>query len=326
MRAGAAIGLLLVGSLPSAAQCQITPEATSQIRNVIGERIEALTVLGGDSGLAAGNFRSTGSFPVEERTDASLGTTKIGGAGEIGDPQPLGALDIAFQPRLQGNMGFIDATNYLHSQLLEGDISKLRGYEVEFGGGARFWLSDHLSLAPSLMGIYGYMSNSYTANSAYMRANLARATQLGVVDWNVNTGTLVGSLNVQYLIRWNRTIITLSSQPIYYRSVTLNSSTASLSVSGESGSLTDKIDIDIPMGKQLFGHELRTGGYFSRNDLFGDINRGLDVRYFYELHGRLVLDFLNQLWKVQWLGIGASYLWGPNVTGWSAGADVTFRF
>jgi hypothetical protein len=298
----------------------------SQIRNVIGDRIEALTVLGGDSGLASGNFRSTGRFPVEESTDASLGTTKLGGAGEIGEPQPLGALGIGFQPRLQGNIGSLDSTNYLHAPLLEGDISKFRGYELEFGGGARFWLSDHLSLAPTLMGIYGYMSNSYTANSAYMRANLARATELGVVDWDVNTWTLVTSLNVQYLFRLNRTIITLSSEPIYFHTGTLNSSTANLSVSGDSGSLADKIDVDIPLGEQLFGHELRTGGYFSRSDLFGDIDRGLDVRYFYELHGRLVLDFLNQLWKVQWLGIGASYFWGPNVTGWAAGADVTFRF
>jgi len=40
----------------------------------------------------------------------------------------------------------------------------------------------------------------------------------------------------------------------------------------------------------------------------------------------VVLDFLNQLWKGQWIGIGASYLWGPNITGWSAGLDVVFRF
>ena len=45
-----------------------------------------------------------------------------------------------------------------------------------------------------------------------------------------------------------------------------------------------------------------------------------------ELHGRLVMDFLNQFWKVQWIGVGASYLWGPNITGWAVGADVAFRF
>lgn len=50
------------------------------------------------------------------------------------------------------------------------------------------------------------------------------------------------------------------------------------------------------------------------------------MQHLYEIHGRLVLDFLDRLWKVNWLGIGASYAWGPNITGWTAGADVKFKF
>jgi len=29
---------------------------------------------------------------------------------------------------------------------------------------------------------------------------------------------------------------------------------------------------------------------------------------------------------VQWIGLGASYLWGSNFEGYSIGADVAFRF
>ncbi len=29
--------------------------------------------------------------------------------------------------------------------------------------------------------------------------------------------------------------------------------------------------------------------------------------------------------KVQWIGIGGSYVWGTHVTGWTVGADVAFR-
>ena len=50
------------------------------------------------------------------------------------------------------------------------------------------------------------------------------------------------------------------------------------------------------------------------------------MQHLNEIHGRIVLDFLNQLWKVQWLGLGASYIWGTNITGWTVGADVAFRF
>ena len=45
-----------------------------------------------------------------------------------------------------------------------------------------------------------------------------------------------------------------------------------------------------------------------------------------EIHGRLVVDVLKQFWKAQWIGVGASYIWGPNIMGWAIGADVAFRF
>jgi len=67
----------------------MTPSQASQIRDAIGDRIEALTILGGDSGTAAATFRSTGRFSFGETTDATLGITKFGGSGDIGDPQPI---------------------------------------------------------------------------------------------------------------------------------------------------------------------------------------------------------------------------------------------
>jgi len=69
-----------------------------------------------------------------------------------------------------------------------------------------------------------------------------------------------------------------------------------------------------------------TGGYFRRAELFGDSRDGLNVDHINEVHGRLVLDFLHRLWKFQWIGIGASYLWGTNISGWAVGADIAFRF
>jgi hypothetical protein len=58
----------------------------------------------------------------------------------------------------------------------------------------------------------------------------------------------------------------------------------------------------------------------------GNSKDGLNTRHLDEFHGRMVLDFLNQLWKVQWIGVGGSYFWGSNFSGRSVGADVAFRF
>jgi hypothetical protein len=322
-------GVVAMGAafvLPGGACAQITPAEASQVRNAIGNRIEALTILGGDFGIAAANFRSTGKFEFGNSSDATLAVTKLGGAGEIGDPQPLGDLPIGWQPRVQGNMGWLDGTQQLHSDPLAGDSTHIKAYGIEFGGGARFWVNDRLSFAPTIMGLYGHMSQTYTANSAFMRANLQEAQQLGLIDWTVDTWTFITGVDFQYRFTWDRTIITLSSNPVYYHTETFQVSNPHIQVNGNSQTWANILDVDIPMGVQLFGHELRTGGYYRWTGLYGAINEGLHESSLNEVHGRLVLDFLNQLWKVQWLGIGGSYLWGGNITGWTVGADVVFRF
>jgi hypothetical protein len=325
-RRGAAAAWVLIALFPCAARCQITPNQANAIRTGIENRVEALTILGGDFGLSDGSFRFRARLqPGNASTNVVSSVTKAGGDGDIGDPRPLGHLNIGWQPRLQGNMGYLVST-YPGSGVRASDSSEYTTYAIEFGGGARFWLSDQFSLAPTLMGLYGHTSNNYTARSAFIVANRALATRLGLIDWSVDTWTLRPALNVQYVIRLYRTIITLSSDPTYFYTDDFHSSNPNVQINGSSGSVANKIDVDVPLGIELYGHELRSGGYLSRTDLFGDLRSGLGVDHMNEIHGRLVLDFLNQYWKFQWIGVGASYLWGPNITGWTVGADVAFKF
>jgi hypothetical protein len=289
-------------------------------------RIEALTILGGDFGLASGQFHSTGQYVAGTGIETDMSVFKFGGAGDVGDPQPLGALPIGWQPRVQGSMGWIDTAGHLETGALAGDESEFHAYAIQFGGGARFWLNDALSVAPTVMGMYGHTSNTFEANNLYTRANVRQIASLGLIDWEVDTWTVRPGLNVQYLLTFGRTIVTLSSDGAFFDTESFSSSSKRLSVLGTSGSWDNTLDIDVPLGVLLFDHELRTGGYLSRTDLYGGLRDGLQVEHINELHARLVLDFLGQLWKVQWIGIGGSYLWGTAITGWTLGADVMFRF
>ena len=319
--------LLLLGLLPRAGRCQISPDQANLFRTGIENRIEALTILGGDFGLAGGSFRSGSNLqPGQVSSSVEFDVTKGGGAGDVGDPRPLGDLNVGWQPRLQGNMGYLESRYLPRAGLLANDTNEFTTYAIEFGGGARFWLSDRFSLAPTLMGLYGHTSNDYAARSAFMRTNQILATQLGLIDWRIDTWTLRPALDLQYVITWDRSIIALSSDPTYFHTEGFNSSNANVKIHGDSGSLANKIDVDVPLGVELYGHELRSGGYLSRTELFGDLKSGLGVQHMNEIHGRIVLDFLNQFWKFQWIGLGASYVWGTNISGWTVGADVAFRF
>jgi Solitary outer membrane autotransporter beta-barrel domain len=309
-----------LGLSPHGAQCQITSGQADGIRNDIGRSVEALTILGGDYGLAGGSYKFTGS------NDARIDVTKFGGAGDVGDPKKLGNLDITWQPTLQGSMGYVEAKDHIHSGLLSGGTNDIKTFAIQFGAGVRFWLNSHLSLAPSLMAMYGRTSSEYEAPPGFTQANLTRATRLGLIGWDEGTWTLRPAVNIQYQFNWNRTVVTLSSDPTYFHTESFKSSNSEDIVDGNAGSLADRIDVDIPLGRHLLGRELHTGGFIGRTELFGDLEDGLGTQHLYEAHGRLVLDFLNRLPAVQWIGVGGSLLWGANFSGWTVGADVMFRF
>jgi hypothetical protein len=268
----------------------------------------------------------SGEVSPGERADERLSGTKFGGAGDIGDPKPLGDSRIGWQGRLQGDMGQLDWTDDLRSPLLNGDTSKFTAKANEFGGGARFWFGESLSVAPSLMGVYGHVSNGYYARSSFARSNYDELRKLGLIDWHVDVWSVRPAVNVQYLAKLDRTVITLSSDLTYFHTEGFDKSSAHVKVGGNSGFVTNKVDVNVPLGIRIEGHELEAGGYLSRTDLLGDLESGLGVQHLNEVHGRVVLDFLNQLWKFQWIGVGTSYIWGTDVHGWAAGVDVAFRF
>ncbi|HEX4266637.1 MAG TPA: hypothetical protein VHY36_02040 [Steroidobacteraceae bacterium] len=320
------MALPLLSALPAPTQAQgISPAQAALIRNVIGARVEAMTILGGDFGLSDGSFHSTGALDGMG-ADVDTSVTKVGGDGDVGDPMPLGDLNIGWQPRLQGSMGYLESSDHLQARPLGGDTSELKTFAIEFGGGARFWTSQNLSFAPTVMALYGHTDNTYFAYSQFGRQDLAYLQQLGLADWSVDTWSVRPAVNVQYIVPLERALITFSSDPTGFFTHGFNRSNVREKVGGDSGLVVNKIDVDIPLDVELYGHELRSGGYLSRTDLFGDLKEGLGVEHVNEVHARLVLDFLNQLWKLQWLGVGASYLWGTNINGWTVGADVAFRF
>ena len=322
-----ALSVLLGGALVnSSARADITPDQAQAIQSAISSRVEALTIFGGDYGLAGGNFVSRGKHAAGSPVDADLSVNKFGGGGDIGDPRPIGDSSVGWLPILQGNVGSLEAKNHVESGLLAGDTNQFKSFALEFGGGLRLFFADAFSIAPTISALYGHTSNDYSAVSAFMQANAAKATQLGLVNWVVDTWTVRPALNVQYVFKWDKTTITLSSDPTYFHTGTFRTDNANVKVRGDSWTIANTLDVDVPLGMQLFGYELHTGAYFSRTDLSGGVEQGLDFEHLYEIHSRVVLDFLNRWWKLNWVGIGASYLWGPNITGWTVGADVKFKF
>src|SRR5262249_13448947 len=162
-----------------------------------------------------------------------------------------------------------------------------RTFGIEFGGGVRLWLTHAFSVAPSLMAMYGHTAESYTAHSAFILQNLAQALELGLISSRIETWTLRPALNAQYIINWNRTIVTVFADAAHFHTEDFYSSNSFVRILGNSQTFGGTVDVDIPLGVALHGHELRSGGYYSHTELSGDLKKGLNVDSTNEVHGRI---------------------------------------
>jgi hypothetical protein len=303
---------------PAFAQ-SIPQPAIDQFNSVIGDRVELATILGGDYGAGGGIYSFRGG------SVADLAVGKIGGGGNIASPRPLGDTGIRWAPVLLGNLGTIAAANQFNSGFLQGNNSEYDVYAVQGGGGARFYFNEHLSLAPTISGIYGHTKNDFQPHNAV--GDFIKTAGAGnYVDWDIDTWTIAPSADLRYEWLWGRTAFELSSRYNYFHTESFYSSSSVIDINGDSHTLVTKIDVDLPLGVSLFNHELHTGGFFSSTRLFGGAARGLDSDHFYTANARFVMDFLGKVWKLRWLGIGASYFFGNHFDGWSAGVDVQFQF
>ena len=311
--------LLTFLPLSTLAQSGVPPEAVEQFNHVIGSRVEAATILGGDFGASSGIYSFRGG------TLADLSISKLGGSGEVAAPRPLGPGGLKWAPVLQGNLGHLIAENEFKTGYLQGNRMIYDVLAVQLGGGARFYFTDHLSLAPTFSGIYGHTENEFKPQNAV--GDAVKAAARGTfVDWQIDTWSVMPSLDGRYEWNWERTAFAFNSRYTFFHTESFASSSPVISVNGDSHTWENKLDVDVPLGWKCCGRELHTGGFFARTELFGGAADGLNEDHLYTVNGRVVLDLLGHAWKVNWLGAGYSYFWGDHFGGWSAGLDLRFKF
>ena len=323
MRAGsesrAEMWLTLVGLSAHAQAPVVPPEAVEQFQQVVGNRAETAIILGGDYGATGGIYSFRGGKVAE------LSVSKLGGGGNIASPRPLGWGEIEWAPVLQGNLGHFTADNDFPGGYLQGNRLVYDVLAAQGGAGARFYLTEHFSLAPTISSLYARTENAFMAQNA--RGDMVKAAASGTfVDWTIESWSVQPAFDLGYEWHWDRAIFEFSSHYNYFHTESFHSTSPVASVNGNSQTWENKLDADVPLGWKVFGRELHTGGFIARTELFGGIAAGLNGNHFYTVNSRFVLDLLGHLWKVRWLGVGASYFLGDKFSGWSAGLDLRFQF
>jgi len=309
----------LIASRASAQLPAVPPAAVQQFQQVVGDRVELVSILAGDYGAAGGIYTFRGG------NVADISISRIGGRGDVASPQPIGVGDLQWAPVLQGSIGWVSAENEFNTGYLLGNRTTYDMLAVAGGGGVSLYLTDRLKLSSTIGGIYGHVENQFSPRNPTGEFIKFVATGT-LVDWTMDTWSVVPAMAVSYQWPWSRTLFEFSSRYNFFHTESFSSTTALLGVNGDSHTWDNKLDVDVPLGVSFLGRELRTGGFFQRTDVFGNAAKAVRSDYIYTANGRLVLDFLGHPLKLRWLGLGASYFWGHNSSGWSAGIDMKFMF
>ena len=316
-----AVGLGMLASLATAAIAHaqvVPPGALEQLDTLIGDRVETMSILGTQSGGSGGTY-------LFDANDTALDIFRIIGRGDIGDPKPIGDSGVGWNLLVEGGIGNATYTNRFNTNQLAGNESEVSTLAVSLGGGVRFTFLEHFSLGPTVGVIYAHSENEFTARTDVGRAVLARADGT-LVNWDADIFTIVPGLEGRYRQRFGPVTIELTSAFKYFHSWPIRRSTEALSFESESQWWRNELDVDYRLPFYAFGRQFRTGAYFARSELFGGLQNAFGNDHMYDVGGRIVLDLLGVLWKVEWLGIGAGYFWNDRFSGWSIGADIRMKF
>jgi len=307
------LGVLGVAGPAAAQPAPSVDEIRDQLDRVVGNRVEATVILGGQQVPQAGLFGWQFN-----NVDATI--IKYPWSVELGAPRPLGAGSLAWTPVLLGSAGVARFANHFQGGPLQGSTSTYRTYSLGLGAGPRMWLLPELSLLPSFSLLYAYTENDFDATTDRGRA--AEALVDGrLVNWRTHTMTFIPSLELRYRKTWGPATLELMSTYAYFTTVPLARSTEAYSFQSDSQVWSNRAALDVVTPWAVRDWPIVVGAFLGRAELGGGLRESLKSDHVYSSGGHVALDPRGRLWKVTRIGIAGSYFWAGSFSGWTLGLD-----
>ena len=293
-----------------------TPAQVSALRSFIGDRAEVAVILGASDSAGGGNYTVDGRNGNED-TEFSL--FKFGGAAELGKPRPLPNSPATWSPYVFGNFGYLSGDNDITAGPLNGNSFEETGIGIQLGGGIALHVTERFTVTPYVGMIYGHYEMDFHAHNA--AGNAVKP----LVEDSLDTIGATPGISLAYAMPIDTTTLTFSAKYTYYGTTDISSDT-DIEVGGSSHILEQRVDADVPLNASLWGCRLHTGGYVALTEPLGDIKDTMRSDYWGTIHPRLLWDTAGKLWKVDKIGLGASYIKGEHFDGWDIGVDINFKF
>jgi len=309
--------LLLFTGFVARAQFVLPPAALQQLDTAIGQRVEATAVFGTQSIASRAGLGWT-------LDDATGHIYKIPWKTELKDPQAIDYHDLLWAPVFEGGIGYGGFVNHFNDSVLDGNESDYDTVALSLGGGPRIYFGDTgFSVLPAFDLLYGYTDNKFDGNTTLGQQIVTNGQY---VNWKVHTITLVPSFELQFKKTYGRWIPTFTSDFAYYNTRPIYSSTSALSFKSTSKLWANKFDLDYVTPWEVLECPVHFGGDISRTDLYQGLQAALDTDHYYQTDGRVTLDVLGRLWKVDSVGLTAGYFWCSAFHGFSVGIECSLKF
>ena len=317
-----ALGLLMSVAFeigPAAAQPEPSlADVRNQLDQVVGNRVEATVLLGGQQlpqgGLFGWHFN-----------DVDARILKYPWSTELGGRRPLGVGGLEWTPVLLGSIGAGHFANHFADGPLAGNTSTYDTYSVGLGAGPRIWLMPELSLLPSFSLLYAYTENDFDAGTGAGEA-VEQAVDGRLVNWHTHTLTFIPSLELRYRRPFGPVTITLTSTYTYFATTPIARSTEAYSFTSDSQVWSNRVELGVTTPWSVARWPVLVGGFFERTDLWGGLRESLRTDYVHAVGGHVALDPGGRLWKVTEIGVAASYFWSGSFSGWTLGIDWAVTF
>jgi hypothetical protein len=293
-------------------------DVRDQLDQVVGNRVEAAAILGGQEAPQGGLF----GWQFND-VDASI--LKYPWSTELGASRPLGAGGLTWTPVLLGSIGTARFANYFGDGPLEGNTSTYHTYSLGLGAGPRVGLLPDLSVLPAFSLLYAYTENDFDAGTDVGRG-AQQAIDGRLVDWHVHTLTFIPSIEIRYRPTLGRVTLGLSSTYTYFATVPVARSTEAYSFTSDSQVWNNRVEVDVVTPWAVAGWPVLAGGFVQRTELWGGLRESLKTDHVYAVGGHVALDPRGRLWKVTQIGLAGSYFWSGSFSGWTLGIDWAVVF
>jgi hypothetical protein len=310
---------LMCGVHPAAAQPAASlADVRSQLDQVVGNRVEATVLLGGQKAPQGGLF-------AWQFNDVDARILKYPWNTDLAAPRPLGVGRLQWAPVLLGSIGAGHFANHFGDGPLVGSTSTYDTYSLGLGAGPRVWLLPELSVLPSFSLLYAYTENDFDAGTEAGEA-AEQVVDGRLVDWHTHTLTFIPSIELRYRRPFGPVTITLTSTYTYFATTPIARSTDAYSFTSDSQIWSNRAELGVTTPWSVARWPVLAGGFFERMDLWGGLRESLRTDYVHAVGGHVALDPGGMLWKMTEVGVAASYFWSGSFSGWTLGVDWAVTF